>query len=310
MKQLIFFQRTAELEHMTKAAEQLMVAQPFLSKTIAALEEELGVPLFDHVGRKIQLNDYGKIFYRRVQQAFAALDDAKRELNEIALLKEEEVTIVTNASLYMPGLLSFFRKRLPEAQFHQVSAPRSSILKMLHSGTADFAICTPAIYEDPELETTVLIDEVCPIIYPSEHWLKDRREVSLKELENEPFVSANPGYGIRDLTESFFERVSIHPKIIVESTDTSSIPSYIKNGIGIAFSPLSPLLQDPVLRNRYIEVSDPPCIGVVGLSWKKGRYLTRTCEHFLRLASAYFSLVDPNFKEYGFNEKTQSDPIF
>lgn len=294
MKQLIFFKRTAELEHMTKAAEQLMVAQPFLSKTIASLEEELGIKLFNHVGRQIQLNQYGVVFYQRVQNIFSELRDAQKELDNMAGHKEQEIFIVTNTSLYMPGMLTSFRRKYPTAQFHQASARRFRIIKMLHSGEADFAVCTPPLYEDPDLETTVLIHEVCPIIYPPDHWLKWRTGVNLKDVQNESFISAIAGYGIRDLAESFFQAADIHPKIIVESTDTSAVPNFVKNGLGIAFSPLTPLLKDPVLRTCYVKVIDPPCIGIVGLTWKRGRYLTRACKQFHDFATEYFASIDPN----------------
>lgn len=298
MKQLLFFRRTAELEHMTRAAEQLMVAQPFLSKTIAALEDELGVPLFDHVGRQIKLNDYGRAFYARVQRIFLELEDAQKELDDLSLRKEQGVSIVTNTSLYMPGLLSHFRRCLPDAQFHQRSARRFRIMKMLHSGEADFAICSPPLTEDPELETITLIHDICPVIYPPGHWLEGRCNVDLRELKDEPFISALPGYAIRDLAEGFFQAAGIHPKIIVESSDTSSIPNYIRNGFGVAFSPLSALLQNTLLQDghiRYVEIEDPPCIGVVGLTWKKGRYLTRAGKRFRDFASAYFASVDPQY---------------
>lgn len=60
--QLKYFQTVARLEHMTKAAEELHIAQPSLSKTIARLEKDLGVPLFDRQGRQITLNSFGKYF--------------------------------------------------------------------------------------------------------------------------------------------------------------------------------------------------------------------------------------------------------
>lgn len=67
---------------MTKAANRLGVAQPFLSKTIAALEDELGVELFDHVGRSIQLNSNGRFFYQRVSELLDSLDNTCRELKK------------------------------------------------------------------------------------------------------------------------------------------------------------------------------------------------------------------------------------
>lgn len=296
MKQLIFFRCTAELEHMTRAADQLMVAQPFLSKTIAALEQELGVELFDHVGRKIKLNEYGAAFYRRVSKVLSELEGAQRELDDMTDQKEQELFVVTNTSLYMPGMLTSFREKIPNVQFHQASARRFGILKMLHSGAADIAVCTPPIYEDPEMETTVLIHEVCPIIYPPDHWLKWRKGINLRDVQGEHFISALLGYGIRDLAESFFKAANIHPSIIVESTDTSAIPNFVKSGLGLAFSPLSPVLKDPLLRTCYVEVSNPPCIGIVGLTWKKDRYLNRAGRQFRDFATKYFASIDPHPK--------------
>ena len=119
MKHLIFFKTVAELEHMTKAAKQLDVAQPFISKTITELETELGVPLFDHVGRRIRLNSFGKLFYTRVQAIFFELHDAKKELADLAKKREHSVSIITNASLYICGLLSQLKKQIPDIDFHQ-----------------------------------------------------------------------------------------------------------------------------------------------------------------------------------------------
>ncbi len=289
MKQLLFFKLTAETEHMTRAAEQLYVAQPFLSRTIASLESELGVKLFDHVGRQIRLNDCGRAFYKHVTNIFAELEDAQSEIKDISLKRNRSVSLVTNTSLYMANVLGDFKRHMPESVFHQASARRFSIIRQLKDGEVDFAICTPAIIDEPELETIVLIEDVCPIIFPPDHWLKYRQNVTLKELEKEPIISAAPGYGIRDLADSFFQAAGVVPNIIVESTDTSVIPNYIKNGLGIGFSPLTSVMQDPLLRENHIVVSAPPCIGVVGLSWKKNRYQSYAAKHFRDFAIRHFN---------------------
>lgn len=301
MKHLIFFKTVAELEHMTKAAEQLAVAQPFISKTITELEMELGVPLFDHVGRRIRLNEYGRRFYRHVQTVFFELTDARRELNDLAKKQENSVSIITNASLYMSGLLSQFKKQIPDIDFHQTSAKRDQLIKQFCAGEADFAICAPPIPKNDTVNTIDLIHETCPIIYPPGHWLDKKNTITLHELENEDFITALPGYGIRELADRFFASTNIHPRIIIETSDTSSIPSYIKNGFGIAFSPLSPLLKDPLYQNgylRYIEVSEPPCITTIGLSWKKNRYLTHADKQFLAFTKEYFAAMDLQSLKY------------
>ena len=296
MKHLIFFKTVAELEHMTKAAKQLDVAQPFISKTITELETELGVPLFDHVGRRLRRNSLGKLFYTRVQAIFFELHDAKKELADLAKKREHSVSIITNASLYKCGLLSQLKKQIPDIDFHQTSARRDSLIQQLCTEEIDFAICAPLIPENDQISTISLIEETCPIIYPPGHWLDRHDTITLRELENEDFITALPGYGIRELADRFFSSTSIHPRLIIETSDTSSIPNYIKNGLGIAFSPLSPLLKDPLYQNgylRYIEVSDPPCITTIGLSWKKNRYLTHADKQFLEFTLAYFAGTNP-----------------
>ena len=84
LKHLRYFVVVAELEHVTRAAEQLMVSQPFLTKIIKQLEKEIGVDLFDHVGRKISLNRYGKAYYARIKKCFLELENAQNEVNELS----------------------------------------------------------------------------------------------------------------------------------------------------------------------------------------------------------------------------------
>ena len=84
LQQLKYFQTIARLEHVSRAAEELYVAQPSLSRAIARLEEELGVPLFDRQGRHIQLNHLGRAFLKYVEEAFDKLEEGKREVEDLA----------------------------------------------------------------------------------------------------------------------------------------------------------------------------------------------------------------------------------
>ncbi|NLV87223.1 MAG: LysR family transcriptional regulator [Clostridiales bacterium] len=81
-KQLLFFKHTVEQGSMTRAAEQLLVSQPYLSRVIAGLEVELGVELFDRRWRRLSLNDYGEALYRHVVNIFNEAEDAVREIQD------------------------------------------------------------------------------------------------------------------------------------------------------------------------------------------------------------------------------------
>ena len=78
LKQLVYFKRLAECQHMTRAAERLGVTQPFLSRVITSMEKELGVSLFDHVGRGIRLNKNGEYFYKQVSEILKSTERAEQ----------------------------------------------------------------------------------------------------------------------------------------------------------------------------------------------------------------------------------------
>jgi transcriptional regulator, LysR family len=94
--QLKYFLTVARCEHMTRAAEELHIAQPSLSKVISKLEEELGVLLFERVGRQIKLNHFGKAFLNRVERVFLELDNGKRELSDMSINESSYISIAAN----------------------------------------------------------------------------------------------------------------------------------------------------------------------------------------------------------------------
>jgi len=150
-KQLQFFKRTAELEHMTKAASDMSVSQPYISRTISDLEEELGSSLFDHAGRSIILNSCGKAFYQRAINILNEIEDAKKELQNINQSHEKQVTIVTNVSQYIPGIIELISHSNPEIRIRQLSAKRHEIIRMILNGEADFALCSPPVEDNAEI---------------------------------------------------------------------------------------------------------------------------------------------------------------
>ncbi|MBO1511528.1 LysR family transcriptional regulator [Metabacillus bambusae] len=98
IQQLRHFKVIAELEHMTRASERLLVAQPALSKTIRLLEEEFQVKLFDRLGKNIHLNENGRILLKYTNQIMDNLDDAKKEILEYNNQQNNVVTITMQAA--------------------------------------------------------------------------------------------------------------------------------------------------------------------------------------------------------------------
>jgi DNA-binding transcriptional LysR family regulator len=289
-KHLVFFKRTAELENMTKAAENLMVSQPFLSRSIAELESELGVKLFDHVGRGIVLNPCGKAFYKRVINIINEVEDAKKEVRDIDFVQQSQVRVVTNVSLYMPGLFKLIGESNADLKIYQQSAKRRSIVRMLKNGQTDYAICCPPLEEEVDFETVILCFEPGVIIYPEGHWLKDYYEITFSEIENETFISVAKGYGTRDAIDIYFDQLGMNPKIAIETGDTSSVFKYVEQGLGIAAVPFSIALMEPAFKTNFARI--PGDIGSnLSLSWRKNQYKNDTSRMFIAKTKEYFDLL-------------------
>ena len=287
MKQLVFFMRTAELENMTKSAFSLMVSQPYLSKTIAELEEELGIPLFDRVGRRIVINPCGKAFYKRVVNIFNEIEDAKKEIRNINLSQQTRLTLVTNVSQFMPGLLELITISNPDVKIRQLSANRRDIIRMILNGEADFALCSPPIEENVELKTLQLRYEQGVIIFPEDHWLKDYKEITFEEIKDETFISVTQGYGARDALDSYFNQLGISPKIAIETVDTGTVFRYVEKGLGIAAVPLSTVLQESAFKNRYSVLTNQAG-GNIALTWRSNQYISEAGKLFIEKSEEFF----------------------
>ena len=115
---LSYFQKTAELQHLTRAAEALHISQPSLSHTIKVLETELGVPLFSRSGRNIVLTKYGEILLRHTNRIMQELHGAQKELADTKEAQKLTVTIsLFAASMIIPAFLTRFRQEHPDIRF-------------------------------------------------------------------------------------------------------------------------------------------------------------------------------------------------
>lgn len=287
LKQLICFRRVAELEHLTKAANELYMSQSRLSHVIAELEAEIGVQLFDREGRGIKLNPCGKLFYRNVLDIMFQIEDSTKKVREFEKRQSTQMTIATNTSTYMPGLLQFIQKALPGMVIRQYSAERRKLIRMLIDGEIDFTICCPMLTEEPDLTSHLLHTERPVVIYPQDHWLKDYDTISVPELKDERFINVGVGYGIRDVQDMYFNKIRMFPDIAIETTDTQSIYTYVDRGLGIAVAPESMTLQHPTFCHRYTDLA-VDAVATIGLTWRNNHYASESWKMFMETIKMYF----------------------
>lgn len=286
-KSLLYFKRVAELEHLTKAAQELFISQSQLSRIISALEDQYGVKFFDRVGKGIKLNACGKEYYEYILELFRNNDLLRKNLVALNAKVQSKIVITSNASAYMPMFLKMLITSGHDLNFFHMSSKSHNCVRSLLQGNSDFSICCPMI-DNINLITLHLCRERAIVLYPEGHWLENYRSVSLEQLKNEHFIGQDMGYASRDSQDIYFKAYGFQPNYIVETNDSSMIPQCVNAGIGIAIVPRSAYIKDYMFKYRHVELEDE-LYGDVGLSWKKDRELSEKDNIFINLVQQYFS---------------------
>ena len=285
--QLQYFRELARNGHLSRTAEALHIAQPSLSQTIKRLESEVGIPLFDRVCNRIVLNDSGRIFLKYTDQIFAALDHAALELEEIQGREEKTVTLyICSASMFLPEIVRLIQQADPEIRlriFCKSPADRS--------GFPALCVTSSPVRPAQSSSSSLLLRERIKAALPAEHPLAAKRELTWKDLEQEPFLCLD---GESDLTQAlhhFFRMKGIEPNTTICADTPSVMRDLLRLNLGIAFIPeytWHGFAPDTVVLRT---VRDLPMERFLLLSWEKQVYQThawKTCrdiiaEYFLHL---------------------------
>jgi DNA-binding transcriptional LysR family regulator len=280
LNQLEYFKVLAHINHFTQAAQSISVSQPALSRSIAKLEKELGVPLFNRVGKKIKLTQYGQTFLIHVERALQEIANGKQALVN---LSEPDQGVVSLSFLHslgsylVPVLLSNFKKKYPKIQFNLNQNNSALLTNELIDGDTDLCLCSTLMTTET-LGWVSLCSEELFVIVPSKHPLAKRKSIRLEEIVHEPFITFKPMYGLRLLGDQFFKTASIRPKITFEGDEIMTVASLVAANLGVALIPHIPGLE--YLEIVFIPVSAPLCTRPLGIAWNTNKYLSPAARKF------------------------------
>ena len=227
MLQLRYFYETAKTQSLTKTAQKFMVPTSSVSVTISKLEKELGVQLFDRSSNRIVLNENGKRFLKTASLIFSEIENAKYEfLNETKDTREIKILVLAMRGLITNYIIDF-KKMYPDISFKTIF----DFNETDYDGY-DIIIGEPSKavegYESREiLNTRLMIGAALnnPLL---------RKKLTLKQLENEPFVSMGEQNDMQKTLTRACQQVGFTPKIVVQCNDGSCFDKCIKEGVGIA----------------------------------------------------------------------------
>jgi LysR family transcriptional regulator, hydrogen peroxide-inducible genes activator len=281
LHQLRYFCAVAESGSFSRAAEQSHVSQPSLSQQIMKLEDELGARLFDRLGRSVRLTETGRTFLPRARGVLRELEAAKGDVVEHKDSVGGSVTIgviPTVAPYFLPSYLTSFSRKFPQARVTVVEDITPVLLERVRAGTIDVAILALPI-RGHEFGVTPLLTERLFAALPAKHKLAGRRSLSLKDLRAEPFLLLRDGHCFRDNAVAACDRARVHPQIIFESGQFSSLLSMVGAGMGVSIVPQ--MATDKAATCKFVKIADASASRTIGALVLRGRSLSRAHLGFL-----------------------------
>jgi DNA-binding transcriptional LysR family regulator len=288
--QLRYFQAIARQEHVTRAAEELHVGQPALSRTLARLERELGVPLFDRDGRRLRLNRFGQAFLARVDRSLGELDDARRELVESAGLERGVVAVASETLRTVSDLLASFLRSNPGVRFRLYQSTAERMLGQLQAADVDLCFASQPL-EGALLNSVVLTDEEVLLAVPAAHRLAGYERARIADLEDEPFITTRQGYWLRAVAERTFSKAGVRPNFTCESDEPAAIRGLISDGLGIGLLPAlaRETAGEPTV--AWLHLYPTRCRRTLRLVWRRDAYLSIAARRFRDTAIDHFATL-------------------
>nr|WP_255570202.1 LysR substrate-binding domain-containing protein [Cohnella sp. CFH 77786] len=286
-----YFVKVARLQHVTKAAEELHVAQSAVSRQIHRLEEELGAQLFMQKGRNVQLTPVGQLFLRRAESILTDLDRAVTEIHEFLDPEAGEIRLGFPHSLgyhLVPRVVAAFRKLHPNVKFRFRQGMYASLIRDVLDAEVDLAFISPHPERNDQVTGEVVLTEELFAILPENHPLALEVSLDLAQLKNETFVLFSPGYSLRSLVWDACKEAGFTPQIGFEGEETDTIRGLVAAGMGVSLLPEMALYQTSAMMPAVVKISRPHVTRTIGLIRRGGEKLPTVAQMFHSFLLDYF----------------------
>jgi DNA-binding transcriptional LysR family regulator len=281
--QLEVFGVVARKGSMTKAAESLYMTQPAVSIQMKQLQESIGMPLFEKVGRSLSLTEAGKSLYRLHNQLSQQMEAFEAELSLLQGGLKGKLTIssASTAKYFLPYLLGTFLKRYPEVEISLKVTNRNEVLRHMQDNLFDLAVLTQIPSGDDYVCTPYLDNPLVIGAHP-EHPFVGRKNLSLKDFADQPFLVREPGSGTRMVMLNLLEKHNIDPPIAMELGTNEAIKQAIMADIGVSImSELSLLDEKNAGRIVLLDVKEFPYPTQWHLIHRRDKMLSPVTQHFI-----------------------------
>ena len=222
--------------NISRAADQHFVVQSAVSRQLSLLEDELGLPLFDRKGKRlVKATALSVAIVEQVDTIELALENIRAVADDFRDGRQGEIRIATThmqAKYFLPPVLNAFRQKYPKVKVNFLQGNPGQLVRMLHDGEADIAVCTEELANHEALTTHHCYDWNHALIMPKAHELATG-DLSLERIAKHPILTYVLGFTGRSKIEQAFADSELTIDTSFSATDSDVIKSYVKLGFGV-----------------------------------------------------------------------------
>ena len=234
LRQLQVFSAVARNLSHSRAAAELHLSQPAVSMQIKQLEQGIGLPLFEQVGKQIHLTEAGRemvVYSRNIAQQLEEMDAVFDEMKGLER-GELNISVVSTANYFMPQLLAKFIQMHPKIHVSLHVANRDAVIKQLSENVADLAIMGQPPQGADMVAQSFMQNPLVVIAAPS-HPLVKLSDIQPQQLARETFLMREQGSGTRDVMERFFASHQLAMPSCMEMDTNEAIKQSVQAGMGL-----------------------------------------------------------------------------
>ncbi|MBU3735737.1 MAG: LysR family transcriptional regulator [Methylobacterium sp.] len=282
LRQLKIFESVARHLSHSRAAELLHLTQPAVSMQIKQLEDNVGLPLFEQLGKKLYLTEAGRELQRYARNILQQLSEAESVFADMQGMKRGRlsISVASTASYFMPQLLARFTQKFPGAAISLNVTNRETLLNQLAFNEMDLAI----MGRPPgglDLEARSFMDNPLVVIAPPGHPLAGQRAIPLRRLQQETFLVREQGSGTRIAMERFFEEQGVTLTTGTEMSTNEAIKQAVQAGMGLGILSLHTVaLELETRRLVVLDVQSLPILRQWFVVHREGKRLSLVAQAF------------------------------
>ncbi|MBI4667023.1 MAG: LysR family transcriptional regulator [Nitrospinae bacterium] len=284
--QLDLFLVAAKLKNFSRAADQMAISQPAFSAQIIKLEKILGSPLFERIGRRIELTEAGSIFESYAQMTLTALREGKQVIDDITRKVVGKLRLgasTTIGNYILPDYLGKFKKKYPSARIEMVVGNTNNIEQSILKGEIDLGIVEGPV-RNKSIEVYRFRTDELVVIFANNHPWKNRHSIKIEDLQKEPLIIRERGSGTRKVFMDKVDPEKTPLNIIMELGDTEAIKKSAQSNLGVAVVSRAAIDEEVKEKQlRFARIEGVNLERKLSLILLKNRYLSNPLRAFLNI---------------------------